>query len=83
MTFNDLILLISYGRTWHKFEQVFGAGTWHRKRVQSELTETREIRNDVFHFRRELEKEDIDKLLRTRDWLKMKAIALEARIEGN
>lgn len=70
MTFNDYIQIIGYGESWHFFESTFGSNRLHRNRTRTKLEEVRELRNDVFHFRRELDPDDIQKLRDYRHWIK-------------
>lgn len=81
MTFNDYIQIIGDGRNWPHFEVVFGTGAadWQRKRTAERLKEVRDLRNDVFHFKRRLLPEDIDTLQTQRRWLQMKVTAFEAK----
>lgn len=79
MTFNDYVQLIGHGRNWPLFEIVFGKGEWQRKTTTGRLKEVRNLRNDVFHFKRKLDLEDIGKLTTHREWLQMKIRAFEAR----
>ena len=79
MTFNDYVQIIGDGRNWPHFEIAFGAGDWLRKRTAKRLKEVRDIRNDVFHFKRRLLPEDIERLMKRREWLQMKTRAFEAR----
>jgi len=66
MSFDDYIWLIRHGDNWQYFEPVFGG---RRERVQAWLEPTRELRNDIFHFRRQLSSEDHQRLSACRDWL--------------
>lgn len=66
MTFDEYVALLRDGRNWSHFEPVFG-GT--RERVRSRLEPVRDLRNDVFHFRREIQVEDHERLTTCRDWL--------------
>jgi hypothetical protein len=66
MTFEDYRTLLSFGATWPVFEPVFRT---MRSRVSGKLKEVGEIRNDVFHFRREITAADCNTLTRHRDWL--------------
>jgi hypothetical protein len=66
MTFDDYVALLRDGRNWVRFGPVFG-GT--RERVRSRLEPVRDLRNDVFHFRRELSIEDHERLATCRNWL--------------
>jgi CBS domain-containing protein len=79
MTFNDSVQIIGDGRNWPHFEIVFGKGEWQRKRTVERLKAVRDLRNDVFHFKRKLLPEDIGQLTRHRDWLQTKTRAFEAK----
>ncbi len=79
MTFNDYVSIIGDGRNWPHFTTVFGQGEWQRKTTTERLKQVGELRNEVFHFRRELNSQDLDILTSRRDWLQMKARAFEAR----
>ena len=79
MTFNDYVQIIGDGRTWKSFEVVFMTGDLQRKRTRTKLEEIRDIRNDVFHFRREINEDDIKKLLSHRDWIKNVLTAYQAK----
>jgi predicted transcriptional regulator len=80
MSFNDYVQIIGDGRTWPRFQKVFGgASDWQRKRTRTKLEVIRDLRNDVFHFRRKLEPVDYENLVTHRDWLLLIAKAFEAR----
>ena len=79
MTFNDSVQIIGDGRNWPHFEIVFGKGEWQRKRTVERLKDVRDLRNDVFHFKRKLLPEDIDQLTKRREWLQIKTRAFEAK----
>lgn len=79
MTFNDYVQIIGDGRNWPHFEAAFGKGDWQRKMTASRLREVRVLRNDVFHFKRRLLAEDMEKLTKRREWLQMKTRAFEAK----
>jgi CBS domain-containing protein len=66
MTFDNYQSLISHGENWRDFEPVFG-GT--RPRTSGKLKEIGGIRNDLFHFRREITMRDHQTLAGHRDWL--------------
>ncbi len=78
MTLNDYIQIIGDGRNWPHFEVVFGKGAWQRKTTRSRLEEVRDLRNDIFHFRRQITDADYDILKKHRKWLQTKARAYEA-----
>jgi CBS domain-containing protein len=66
MTFGEYVALLGCRRNWGHFEAAFG-GT--RERTQGRLEPVRALRNDVFHFRRELSVEDHERLTTCRAWL--------------
>ncbi|MCA9671390.1 MAG: CBS domain-containing protein [Myxococcales bacterium] len=66
MTFDEYVALLRDGRNWPHFESNFG-GT--RERTRGKLEPIRDLRNDVFHFRRELSIGDHKALTTCRDWL--------------
>jgi CBS domain-containing protein len=79
MTLNDYVQIIGDGRNWPKFSVAFGQGEWQRKTTAERLKEVRDLRNDVFHFKRQLTPDDYDKLAAHREWLQMKTRAFEAK----
>ncbi len=66
MTFDNYRSLIAHGETWPRFENMFG-GT--RTRASGKLKEIGAIRNDLFHFKREITVVDHQTLASHRDWL--------------
>src|SRR2546423_1102439 len=66
MTFENYRSLISHGETWPRFENLLG-GT--RTRTSGKLKEISAIRNDLFHFKREITVQDHQTLSAHRDWL--------------
>jgi predicted transcriptional regulator len=66
MTFDNYQSLISHGDYWSDFELVFGG---NRFRTSGKLKEIGGIRNDLFHFKRELTVRDHQTLTGHRDWL--------------
>jgi predicted transcriptional regulator len=79
MTFEEYIGLLRDGRNWQHFHPVFGST---RDRVRGKLEPIRDLRNDVFHFRRELSAEDHQQLSVCRDWLLRCSRKVNARREG-
>jgi hypothetical protein len=79
MTFNDYVQVIGDGRTWKHFEVVFGSGDLQRKRTRVKLEQIRDLRNDTFHFKRELLEDDINTLVIHRDWIKNTLTAYQAK----
>lgn len=66
LTFDDYIAILRDGGNWHYFEAAFG-GT--RERTRAKLEPIRDLRNDIFHFRREQSGQDHERLSNCRDWL--------------
>ena len=66
MTFDNYQSIISHSSSWTEFEPVFG-GT--RTRVSGKLKEIGGIRNDLFHFKREITMQDHQVLSAHRNWL--------------
>jgi predicted transcriptional regulator len=79
MSFDDFIALLRDGRNWSHFERVFG-GT--RERTAAKLEPIRDLRNSVFHFRRELSAEERQQLADCRNWLLLRVRNEEAKREG-
>jgi len=75
MTFNDYVMLLRYQATWEKFKAAFG-GTSNT--VYAKLESLPSLRNDVFHFKRDLTAEEYDILRERRDWLLTRIRKLEA-----
>ena len=76
MTFDNYRSLIAHGENWIDFEPVFG-GT--RTRTSAKLKEIGAIRNDLFHFKREITVQDHETLAGHRNWLLNKIRQVEAR----
>lgn len=77
MTFNDYIQVFNDGRNWPLFREVFGSTDWHRKRVRDNLEQVRQLRNVVFHFTRQLNREDLETLAKHRNWLLLRATTFD------
>jgi predicted transcriptional regulator len=76
MTFDNYQSIIAHGEIWTDFAPVFG-GT--RTRISGKLKEIGGIRNDLFHFKREITLEDHETLAGHRNWLLNKVKQVEAR----
>ena len=76
MSFNDYIQIVGDGRRWPHFEPFFGG---NRVRTRAKLEQLRDIRNVIFHFRREITVEEYQTLAANRDWMLRKARTAEAR----
>jgi predicted transcriptional regulator len=80
MDFNDYIQLVGHGDNWKYFAPIFGG---MRETVRVKLEEIRDLRNDVFHFKRELTPDDHENLVQDRDWMLMRARKADARLKCN
>jgi predicted transcriptional regulator len=76
MTFDNYQTLVSHGENWTEFEPVFG-GT--RTRTSGKLKEIGGIRNNLFHFKREITVQDHQTLTDHRNWLLNKIRQVTAR----
>ena len=74
MTFNDYVSLVGHGQSWDFFKSIF-RGT--RNRTSTKLKEVRDLRNAVFHFKREITAEEYERLADLRDWMLRKAMTVE------
>jgi predicted transcriptional regulator len=79
MTFGDYVGLIGDGRNWNFFEPILKGD---RARTRAKLEQVRDLRNDVFHFRREITAKDYETLASLRQWMLRKSTAAEARQKG-
>jgi len=76
MTFNDYIQIVGDGRRWDHFQPFFGG---NRVRTRAKLEQLRDVRNVIFHFRREITVEEYETLAANREWMLRKARTAEAR----
>jgi len=76
MAFNDYIQIVGDDRNWLTFQPVL-SGT--RERTRARLNSVREVRNDVFHFRRAITLEEHETLTACRDWILAKSRAADRR----
>lgn len=79
MSFDNYQSLISRGDNWTHFEPVLG-GT--RTRASGKLKEISAIRNDIFHFKREITLQDHQTLSDHRNWLLNKIKQAEGHRNG-
>lgn len=81
MTFDNYQLLVAHEESWPAFEPVLG-GT--RTRTSAKLKDIGTIRNDVFHFKREITMRDHEVLAGHRNWLlsKVKQAESHRKSEG-
>jgi CBS domain-containing protein len=76
LTFNDYLMILRFRGTWNKFSSAFGENS---DMVCTKLERLPKLRNDVFHFRREITIEEYEKLRDVRDWLLKRIKKYEAR----
>ena len=67
-SFSQYNTLICNRANWHRFEEAFGQT---RELVDTDLDSVKDLRNDVFHFRRGITNTDTDRLRRFRDRLRL------------
>ena len=82
MNFNDYLTMMFHEGCYQYFEGVFGQNEWHRNKARSNLDEIRLLRNNAFHFKREITTQDLVNLLGYRDWIKTLAAAYEGQKQG-
>jgi CBS domain-containing protein len=70
MTFDNYRAIIANVENWPRFEPILGST---RTRVAGRLRQLCDLRNDVFHFKREITQEDREKLDDHRNWLLLRA----------
>jgi hypothetical protein len=75
MTLDELRLLVINGENWKLLQPALGT---NRNIARGYLDDLPELRNTVFHFRRDLEADELEKISAARWWLLMRASALEA-----
>ncbi len=76
MTLDNYKTMISHGENWAKFEPILGG---NRNRISAKLKQLCDLRNDLFHFKREITLQDHETLGDHRDWLLLKAKQADAR----
>ena len=76
MTFDNYRMIISHSENWPKFEKILG-GT--RARTGAKLKQLCDLRNDLFHFKREFTLEDHELLSEHRNWLLLKTKQVDVR----
>jgi CBS domain-containing protein len=76
MTFANYIMLISNGKNWPKFEPILGG---NRARMSAKLKQVADLRNAIFHFKRDITLQDHETLSDLRDWLLAKAKQADIR----
>lgn len=77
MTFDNYQTLIGNNTNWPNFEPIFGC---IRNRTIAKLKQVGSIRNDIFHFKREITIEDHETLSNHRNWLLSKIKQSDAHL---
>lgn len=75
MTFQDYVTLLKFRGTWERFRPGFGASA---DIANAKLALLPDLRNAVFHFRRELTAEEYERIHACRDWLLKRVRKAEA-----
>jgi CBS domain-containing protein len=76
MTVNDYVQIIGDGRNWPRFETTFG-GT--RQSTRSKLERVRDLRNDLYHFKKSMTSDEYDELVGLREWLLLRVRLYQAK----
>jgi hypothetical protein len=69
LSFGDYVQIIGDPDSWAHLQVVFGTS---RELVLTKLRPVNQLRNEAFHFRREFERDDYDRLIATRGWLRIR-----------
>jgi len=80
MSFEDYRTIVSHGENWPRFASVLGA---NRVRISVRLNEIAQLRNDIFHFKREMTIRDFQVLSGHREWLLIQATKVDLRGKGD
>jgi CBS domain-containing protein len=74
MSLGELYSLVIHGENWRQLDPVLGTS---REWAISHLNGLSTLRNHVFHFRRDLDSDELDQVLAARRWLLTRVDALE------
>jgi hypothetical protein len=80
MNLNDYVMLISFKGAWEKFRPAFGG---NRNLVYTKLKSLPELRNVIFHFKREITVQEYDSLHNVRNWLLKRIRSVEGNWKSN
>lgn len=69
LSFGDYVQIVGQRGNWDALREVFGTS---RELVLAKLRPINDLRNDAFHFRRELRQDDYERLVTTRGWLRLR-----------
>lgn len=78
MTFSDYVQILNNKRNWPQFAPLFGQFGHSRNKTFRNLEAVRKLRNDVFHFKRKIEQDDLTMLQAQRNWLRQRLRIFEA-----
>jgi hypothetical protein len=79
LSFSDYVNILRYKGTWSHFKDQFG-GT--AESTYTRLKGLPDLRNDVFHFKREIQIDEYHDLIACRNWLLKRIKKLEANVSG-
>jgi len=79
MSFDHYIRLICHGDNWKHFDPLL-RGT--KERARAKLTQVRDVRNVIFHFKQDLSLSEYETLAGHRDWILSRVRIAEARGHG-
>ncbi len=79
MSLHNYVMLLRFQGTWNRFVEAFGR---NQDMAAAKLAPLPGLRNDVFHFRRDLTLEEYDTLRASRDWLLKRIRVVEAKKQG-
>jgi hypothetical protein len=74
LSFGDYVNLVGNKTNWSRLESVFGTS---RELVLAKLKPVNQLRNDAFHFKRELTDDDFARLSGVRSWLRIRLVLAE------
>jgi len=80
LTFYDYLMILRFKGTWDKFSAAFGENS---NIVYTKLEPLPELRNQVFHFKKEITIKEYEKMRDVRDWLLKRIKKFEARKKKN
>jgi hypothetical protein len=75
LSFGDYVNLVSNKENWSHLQPVFGTS---RDLVLAKLKPVNQLRNDAFHFKRELDERDFERLSGVRSWLRIRLLVAQA-----
>lgn len=82
LSLNDEVLIVTSAEHWHFFKDVLGAGEGGKNTAAKKFKDIPNLRNDVLHFKRELERHELNKLIDCRHWLHRCIRAYEGELKS-